>query len=53
MLPIGAYAVEKWSVHGSLLDEVRRMLYELDPVDGPHALAIPEILPAPVPSAST
>ena len=53
MLPIGAYAVEKWSVHGSLLDEVRRMLYELDPVDGPHALAIPEILPAPVLSAST
>ena len=53
MLPIGAYAVEKWSVHGSLLDEVRRMLYELDPVDGPHALAIPEILQAPVPSAST
>jgi uncharacterized membrane protein YgaE (UPF0421/DUF939 family) len=53
MLPMGANAVEKWSVHGSLLDEVRRMLYELDPVDGPHALAIPEILPAPVPSAST
>jgi uncharacterized membrane protein YgaE (UPF0421/DUF939 family) len=53
MLPIGANAVEKWSVHGSLLDEVRRMLYELDPVEGPHALAIPELLPAPVPSAST
>jgi uncharacterized membrane protein YgaE (UPF0421/DUF939 family) len=53
MLPIGANAVEKWSVHGSLLDEVRRMLYELDPVDGPHALAIPEVLPAPVPSSST
>ncbi|MEY9887490.1 uncharacterized membrane protein YgaE (UPF0421/DUF939 family) [Catenulispora sp. MAP12-49] len=53
MLPIGAYAVEKWSVHGSLLDEGRRMLYELDPVEGPHVLAIPEILPAPVPSAST
>jgi len=53
MLPIGAFAVEKWSVHGSLLDEVRRMLYELDPVDGPHALAIPAILPAPVPSSST
>ncbi|MEY9933467.1 uncharacterized membrane protein YgaE (UPF0421/DUF939 family) [Catenulispora sp. GP43] len=53
MLPMGAYAVEKWSVHGSLLDEVRRMLYELDPVEGPHVLAIPEIHPAPVPSAST
>jgi hypothetical protein len=53
MLPIGAYAVEKWSVHGSLLDEVRRMLYELDPVEGPHTLAIPEILAAPALSAST
>jgi uncharacterized membrane protein YgaE (UPF0421/DUF939 family) len=53
MLPIGAHAVEKWSVHGSLLDEVRRMLYELDPVEGPHTLAIPEIQPAPEPSAST
>lgn len=53
MLPIGAYAVEKWSVHGSLLDEVRRMLYELDPVEGPHTLAIPEILAAPVLSPST
>jgi len=53
MLPIGAYAVEKWSVHGSLLDEVRRMLYELDPVEGPHTLAIPEILAASALSAST
>jgi uncharacterized membrane protein YgaE (UPF0421/DUF939 family) len=53
MLPIGAHAVERWSVHGALLDGARRMLYELDPVGGPHALAIPPITPAPVIGAST
>ncbi|GAA2034729.1 hypothetical protein GCM10009839_39090 [Catenulispora yoronensis] len=53
MLPIGAHAVERWSVHGALLDGVRRMLYELDPVAGPHTLAIPPIAPASVASSST
>jgi len=53
MLPIGANAVERWSVHGALLDGVRRMLYELNPVNGPHTSAIPELDPAPKPSSST
>lgn len=53
MLPMGAHAVERWSVHGALLDDVRRMLYELDPVAGPHTLAIPAVSPEPVASAST
>ncbi|OLE19963.1 MAG: hypothetical protein AUG49_26485 [Catenulispora sp. 13_1_20CM_3_70_7] len=53
MLPIGAHAVERWSVHGALLDGVRRMLYELDPVAGPHTLAVPVVAPEPVAGAST
>jgi uncharacterized membrane protein YgaE (UPF0421/DUF939 family) len=47
MLPVGEDAVERWPVFGALLDDARRMLYELDPVEGPHALAIPAIEPAP------
>jgi uncharacterized membrane protein YgaE (UPF0421/DUF939 family) len=43
MLPMGDDAVERWPVHGALLDDARRMLYELDPVDGPHPDAIPEL----------
>jgi uncharacterized membrane protein YgaE (UPF0421/DUF939 family) len=42
MLPSGADAVEHWPVHGALLDDARRMLFELDPVDGPHTDAIPK-----------
>jgi hypothetical protein len=48
MLPIGDDAVERWPVHGALLDGARRMLYELDPVDGPHSEAIP-VLPKAIP----
>ena len=43
MLPIGDDAVERWPVHGALLDDARRMLFELDPVDGPHTAAIPPL----------
>ncbi|MFL6115946.1 MAG: FUSC family protein, partial [Catenulispora sp.] len=53
MLPVGAHAVERWSVHGALLDGVRRMLYELDPVAGPHTLAVPVIGVEQVVGAST
>jgi hypothetical protein len=47
MLPVGEDAVERWPVFGALLDDARRMLYELDPVEGPHVLAIPAISPVP------
>jgi hypothetical protein len=51
MLPIGDDAVERWPVHGALLDDARRMLFELDPVNGPHTAAIPP-LPRPAEVAS-
>ena len=35
-----------WSVYGSLLDDARRMLRELDPDDGPHREGIPALLRA-------
>ena len=35
-----------WSVYGSLLDDTRRMLRELDPDDGPHREGIPAYLRA-------
>lgn len=33
-----------WSVYGSLLDDARRMLRELDPDEGPHREGIPAML---------
>jgi hypothetical protein len=45
MLPRGADAVLLWPVHGALLDNARRTLFELDPVDGPHTDAIPDLGP--------
>ena len=33
-----------WSIYGSLLDDSRRMLRELDPDDGPHKEGIPAAL---------
>lgn len=43
MLPTGEDAVELWPIHGALLDDARRILYELDPVHGPHPEAIPDL----------
>ncbi|KWX06067.1 hypothetical protein TR74_23040, partial [Carbonactinospora thermoautotrophica] len=30
-----------WQVHGALLDDCQRLLYEVDPDIGPHRAAIP------------
>lgn len=42
MLPDEDTPTLQWSMYGALLDDARRMLYELDPDTGPHRAGVPE-----------